>query len=300
MSKDRTPKYPEVVWNLTTLGPPGGVKDDACWREAPLDDYAAMGLTREHVPDLVRLCKDPRPEAFENFGDVHAYRALVFLMGVQAVPDLIGLVRHYDALNADFCLEDLMELLGAMPPEAVRPLAAAYRDQRIAFGARLFLGGALERIAQAHPEARESVVRVMREILSMARWTHPGLVGDAVGTLVELFAVEALPAIRAAFAAGRVDRFAAGKLEHVEREIAMTPAEREAEREARRKKWAEELKMDPASDPVEGVADEMDLDREAAFEDGQDSIEITPPEVMVTLAGKAEPDVWTGPTASGR
>lgn len=225
--------YSEQVRRLFTLGPPDG---DASWRDHPFHDYAAMGFNHTHVDELIRLSKDDRvadlPEQ-PAWAVAHACRCLAVIGGPRALRALIDAVIVFDRRNYEIWLEDLPATLACFGADAIGPVAAAARDQRHGFGARLFLLVALEKTALRFPEHRSRLVAVLVDMLKYARYTDPDLNGGVVGALVQLNAVEALPAIRAAFEGDWVDKFHAGDIESVEIDITMTEQQRVARAKAR-------------------------------------------------------------------
>ncbi len=228
--------YAAPIDRLLTLGCPGcSDGEQHHWRLVPFDDYAAMGIGPEHVPELRRLAFD-RPladgEAPGSYAPVHAARALGAMHPPEVLSDMIELTRRLDRCDDDAWLEDMPGVLACFGAPAIDRIARAALDNRERFGARLFFLDAIERIAVDHPDARDRVVAVLADMLKYAAYADPAINGSVIGSLVELFAAETLPAIRAAFATGRVDWMCCGRLESVEQEIVLTPDERSARRRA--------------------------------------------------------------------
>ncbi len=217
--------YTAPLDRLLTLGCPGGAED--VWREVPFDDYASMGIGPEHAAELRRLMFDiqlhEQDTGSASYGPVHASRALAALVLPETIPDFLELARKLDRLDYDLWLDDLPKILGHLGEAAIDPLARVARDSRESFGARLFFVDGLERIAADHPETRDRVVAVLADLLKYAEYTDPGINGKVIYSLVELRAAEVLPAIKAAYATGRVDEMFFGTLEYVEHRITLTP-----------------------------------------------------------------------------
>lgn len=254
----RSVSYQPPVDRLLTLGPIGsGAKDGGPWREEPFADYASMGISAADAGELVRLARDwalADSEEPTSWGPVHACRALAAVEAVEAVPALIGVLARLDQRNEDWWMEDMQVVLGRLGAaegeagsRALEAMRRAYLDAREPWAVRLFVGGALERAARERPERREWVVAVYGALLSLGRFAHGGLLGDAISSLVELGAKEMLPAIRRAFAEADVDEMCCGTLETVEEEITMSRAEREAKWQAKRDENEEQLEQEVES-----------------------------------------------------
>jgi len=229
------PTYPPPVDQLLTLGDPAA-NSKFGWKDAPLLDYSALGLTPSHAPDLIRLARDPVVNISDEpscYAPVHAFRALAALGVVHAIPELVALIRRMDRQNDSCWLEDCPGVLALFGEAAIDPVARALRDQREPFGARLFLTDALLAIATNHPPARPRVVAVLSGILAYARYNDPGINGHIISALIDLSATESLPAIAEAYNNDYVDEMCCGPIEEVEAEIRLTADERNAQREAR-------------------------------------------------------------------
>ena len=226
----RTPDYAPPLDRLLALGNPSG-DADRMWRNVPLADYAAMGLSVDNADELIRLASDPWfnvQQSPQCYAPIHAFRALAALGCTRAIPAMLRLVEKMDKANEDGWLEDVPGVLAVFGPAAIGPVAAAWRDQRTPFGARLFIGDALERIALKWSEHRSTVVGVFAETLKLARYTDPGINGHAISSLVALNAVESLPAIRSVMEAGLADETVCGNIKSVEQDIRLTAEERAA------------------------------------------------------------------------
>jgi len=126
----------------------------------------------------------------------------------------------------------LVQVAGPKDVAAIDPLARVTRDIRETFGTQLFLMAGLKQIATDCPETRDRVVAVFVDMLRYAEYGDPGINGAIIATLLELDAIEAMPAIRKAFATGRVDYMCCGSLESIEETITLSPEERKARTDA--------------------------------------------------------------------
>src|SRR5207248_10479946 len=78
---------------------------------------------------------------------------------------------------------------------------------------------AIEKIGERFPEAREACIAVLTRQLERAEEEVPALNGFIISHLVDLKAVEALPAIREAYRAGAVDFTILGDFQDAEIEL---------------------------------------------------------------------------------
>lgn len=225
--------YPAPVSQLLSLGMPAISRER--W-----PDYRGMGLAEEHVPSLIEMMEDPSldwdamaEDADETpyWAPVHAWRALGQLRAEAAVEPLLG-VLHRDIEN-DWTVSEVPDALGMIGPAAVGPVRDALA--RAARGPEPWeaaaLAAALEKIGRAHPGARGEAVSVLVDQLRAYGAQDPDLNGFLISSLVELRAVEAAPAMEAAFAAGAVEEAVSGDWEDVQVELGLldartTPARR--------------------------------------------------------------------------
>lgn len=69
-------------------------------RQNPWPDYLALGLTREHVPELIRLLTDPDVQEYDEesargfWPPIHAWRALGQLQAEEALESIATLLQE--------------------------------------------------------------------------------------------------------------------------------------------------------------------------------------------------------------
>jgi hypothetical protein len=260
--KAREPYLPPVD-ALLTLGHPAGPDGggvwgvDGPWYMSPFADFAAMGLTRSHVPELLRMMRDP--VLFDSGGDdffacVHATRAAGVLGGMDGWPHLVDLARRLHRLQCHHWIDDITGVIAAIGPDALSPAMALARDHRETFGFRLTFLGAPEMIVAAFPELRGRVIERYTQFLDDGAYDSGGVNEYVVELLVKLSATEALPAIELAYARGYINDRWCGDLEHVRIQMATTPEERRAGLE----RAVERIQ---AEDPASGDLLVRDLER---------------------------------------
>lgn len=216
------PRYDPPVDRLLALGEPS--PGTAEWA-----DYVALGLTRDHLPVLVRMAGDPlldrSTDAQAVWGPVHAWRALGQLGDVAAVAALLARLADADE-DDDYALTDLPVALGMLGPDALPTLTTFLGRREVGPFAR---GGAAEAIAavgNAHPEVRTAAVAALAHALAHHAVQDRDLNSLVVGALLDLRATEAANVIAQAFAADDVDPTFVGDWEDVQVTLGLLDARR--------------------------------------------------------------------------
>jgi hypothetical protein len=184
-------------------------------------DYAALGISLEAVPELIRMATDPAlnegpPDSPIVWAPVHAWRALGQLRVSGAVEPLLALFRRIDDEQDDWVATDLPVELAQIGGAAVGPVSNYLADTAHGEWARVAAAETLGHIGETHPEWRaECVARLQDQLEKFGE--QPEMVNTfLIFALYDLRAVEAMPLIRRAFASGRVDESAVGDAEDVE------------------------------------------------------------------------------------
>ncbi len=216
--RPNTAPYPPPVDALPALGDPRNA--------GAAERRQALGLTQEHLPDLLRMARDrglytANGDTDEVWAPLHAFYALSELDVSAVVPELIPL---FD-LEDDWLDTALPELFGKVGAPALEPLRIYLADRtRWGFG-HWHACDALERIAVQHPELRGQVVAILSDVLRDAEHYDEETCTGAMDALVELGAVEALPLIRHAFELGRIDEMLRGPWGDVLADLGVEPDE---------------------------------------------------------------------------
>jgi hypothetical protein len=118
------------------------------------------------------------------------------------VPQLVAALD----LDSEWLREEVPTILGKVGEPAIAPLRAYLLDRERWIYGRAAAGSGLVEAAQQHPELREPAVQALSAGLEQFATNDTGLNGFLVTDLAsELQAAEALPLIRRAFEADRVD-----------------------------------------------------------------------------------------------
>ncbi len=180
--------YPPPVARLLTLGDPR--KLDKPTLESPgWPNHLGHGLSSEYIPDLIRLAGDEvfnegDPDSPEVWGPLHAWRALGQLHATEAVAPLLDVLS--DNEDDDWVHEELPYVFALIGPAAIAPVAAYLADAAQTLTNRLTPTTALEKIAEAHPAARDESVRALARQLESYKDNDPELNGFIISSLVEL------------------------------------------------------------------------------------------------------------------
>ena len=212
--------YSEPVATLLTLGRrPRGPEQ---WVE-----YQRYGFTLEHVPDLMRLAVDTQFDEYEDtrpelWALLHAWRVLGHLRAEAAIPLLVSLFDRADTEYGDeWAMEELPHILAMIGP-AVFPAAEAYvLSAAKGLWGRSAACATLSVLAESFPETRDAAVQSLIALLSRYAENSNDVNAMAVGTLLDLKAIEAAPAMEAAFAADRVTLNVSGDWEEAQIELGL-------------------------------------------------------------------------------
>jgi hypothetical protein len=199
--RQNTAPYPPPVDALPALGDPRN--------KGVTERRQALGLTQEHLPDLLRMVRDrglytADGDADKVWGPLHAFHALDGLDASGVVSELIPL---FD-LDDDWLISGLSDMIAKIGEPALEPIRLYLVDHtRWAYG-RSYAMEALQKIAEQHPDLREQAVAMLSDVLRDAEHNDEVANTGAMDALVELEAVETLPLIRRAFELGRIDEMA--------------------------------------------------------------------------------------------
>ncbi|HET7231843.1 MAG TPA: hypothetical protein VFJ16_17660 [Longimicrobium sp.] len=194
----------------------------------PWLDYGELGITAEHVAELIRLLLDEKvfwadPDSVEVWGTMHIWRALGQLRAEAAIEPLLEVMGWDD--EADWSLDEIPRVLGMIGPAALEPVRAALArlalDEETRWIVAASAANALEEIGKRFPEARSAVVDALQRQLRWWARQDEDLNASLVSSLVNLRAVEAAPVIEEAFSAGAVDEFLVGDWEDVQVELGL-------------------------------------------------------------------------------
>ncbi len=227
-----TADYVDPVRQLLTFG------ESTEFNHKKWPDYVTrFGFGPEHSDALIRMACDAQlsaldREAIEVWAPLHAWRALGQLRAEAAIEPLLAL---FDPSTIDDdCIIEVPEVFGMIGPAAMAPLAAYLADRSHLEWSMVAAMSGVAAIVERHPEYRDIGIEIVAKMLPQRRNESKVVIGAAVSRLVELRAVEAIDAIRAAFRRGAVESLFHGTLEVVEIELGLRePRPNKASRDSR-------------------------------------------------------------------
>ena len=203
---------------------------------ALLDQVKAYGQAA--VRPLIQMAVDEKlhhadSTSPEVWAPLHAVQILGELGSVEAVDPLLLL---FDQPNDDALADLLPQAFGGIGAPAVAPLRTLLFDRARDIWARVQVAASLGEIGQRHPETHAEVTSALVARLDPAESQEPDdecLNGFVICELLDLKAVETVPAIRRAFDEHRVDTSIID-LDHVLKEFGLPSEGRPDRSDARR------------------------------------------------------------------
>lgn len=201
-----------------------------------------LGLTVEHVPELIRMTQDERlwrlffedpdfdhdsivdQEDWDSdlalWAPIHAWRTLGQLQAAEAVKPLGSVVQKRDI---DWCWEELPDVFGMIGAEALHPLdeLLAEETENSEYNSKITLAAGVAKIAERFPDQRDRCVDVLVRHLRNYENQHMTLNGSLIADLCDLNAVEAAPVMEAAYTASKVDEMFTGSWPRVQVDLGL-------------------------------------------------------------------------------
>ena len=209
--------YHGPVAQLLTLGDPRQEGQMASeWR-----DYPALGLTAEHVPELMRMALDDDlnladSEGAEVWAPLHAWRALGQLRAEAAIEPLLQLLDRIDDEGDGWAREDLPMVFGMIGPVAVPGLRDFLANADHGEWARVAASRGVVKVVERFPESREQAVTILTDQLRLFAEQERTVNAFLVDALCDLKAVESAAVIEQAFDANTVDLSVLGDWEEAQ------------------------------------------------------------------------------------
>jgi len=194
-------EYSEIVQQCFTRGEPD-------WEE--WDDYPALGFTPAHVPELIHIL-DTTAQIWDRAGEedptvwapIHAWRALVQLNAVEALPVMLRL--HEMEGESDWVGEDIPVALSRFGPPVLEDLRAYLSDPKNETWTRVSVSRAMKLISEEFPESRADCIAALCEGLGLFEENDETVNGFIISYLADMDASETASLVEQAFQSGRVD-----------------------------------------------------------------------------------------------
>jgi len=216
---DLESKYSEKIQPLFELG------REPLMSSAKQANYQEFGLTKEDIPELLKLALDDMYDSIEEeeyklyekeldrfyYATIHAVRVLGELKAVEAIEPFLE--KLYEDENNEFFSEEMPSFFANIGVEAVEPLVEHIktRDE-----IRLILFEAFSNIIKKDPTTEERVSSFLVEYITDKRYTEPTYVAFAISELLDIDGLKYIDAIRESFTIKEVDFMVAGDLEDIE------------------------------------------------------------------------------------
>jgi hypothetical protein len=194
-------------------------------RQRPWPDYVALGLTPEHVPELLRLLTDPEVQEYREgspggfWPPIHAWRALGQLQAEEALQPLFKLLHEPD--EGDWISSEIPRVLGMIGPAAISTARRMAAREDLDAYTRYAAMSVLTAVATRWPEARDQCVEVLTAFLRNWEDQEPEFNASVIAELVEMNATESAPLMAAAFQSEAVDLSMNGDWEDVQVELGL-------------------------------------------------------------------------------
>lgn len=222
MTVDFPKDFSEPVLALISLG-------EKAARTTKWPDYTELGLTAEHVPELIRIIDEIEEfwpdenvkNAAESYAPIHAWRALGQLKADQAIPNLIELVIWSEDEDGDWIMEDIPEVMGMIGPVSIPPLRDYLIDPEKRTWATVIFAHCLAEIGTRHPESRTVCVEALQAGLEQYEQNDETINGFIISFLTDLKAVESAPLVERVFQADAVDLSIQGDFEDFKIELGL-------------------------------------------------------------------------------
>jgi hypothetical protein len=187
-----------------------------------------LGLTAEHIPDLIRIALDPdlnwaNSDSSEVWAPVHAWRSLGQLKAEAAIDPLLATADKSCDLSEgnDWYVDELPEVFAMIGAAAIPPLKAFLADSSHTLEARMFVATCFQAIGAENANLRLDCIVAMTQQLEQGQGNEPELNGALITGLIELSAVESAAAIERAFQAKQVDETITGDWNEVQIDLGL-------------------------------------------------------------------------------
>jgi len=184
-------------------------------------NYAMLGISSENISELIRMATDEQLNDYPHehsvlWAPVHAWRALGQLCATEAIEPLLSLFQRIDKTQDDWVQSDLPKALAQMGAAAIEPVTNYLADPNHGEWARSAASETIGYIGKFHPDLRAECVAKLAAQLEKFSEQSETLNAFLICPLWDLRAVEAMPVIERAYAAGCVDESVTGDVEDVQ------------------------------------------------------------------------------------
>ncbi|MBD2520478.1 DUF1186 domain-containing protein [Nostoc sp. FACHB-973] len=192
-------------------------------------NYLELGITNEHIPELVRMATDSQlyeasTDSPECWAPIHAWRTLGQLGAEGAIEPLISLFSKRDEDDNDvweWIAEEVPIVFGMIGSSAIPALTTYLTDASRGIFSRTTAISSLTNIAHKDPNSRTHCVTVLTQQLESFKIQARELNGFIIAALIDLQAVESASVMEQAFEANCVNEAVAGDWNLVQMELGL-------------------------------------------------------------------------------
>lgn len=212
--------YSETVKKLINLGHPSSLILTTKW-----PDYEFMGITKEDIPELIKLLTDEELYYSEEdnpkiWACLHAWRALGQLKAEEAIIPLFQTLRMAGNED-DWAREEISTIWGMIGEASIPALKEHFLDTTEPDYIRLAALDGIKEVGLKVPSCEKDCITIFTDYLKQSTTADEELNGFIIANLLDLKAVSAIDDIREAFKRDVVDFSIAGDLEEVEMELGL-------------------------------------------------------------------------------
>jgi hypothetical protein len=214
MTHNISNNYSPIIKKLIALG-----EKNTDWID-PGFDYQEIGITKEHIPELIDIIRqinkfwpEEESDSDEVFAPIHAWRALGQLRAEEGIQALVELIVQNEELESDWIMEEIPKVMGMIGPESIPALQAYLQNPQKKVWASATMSQCLEEVGKQNPESRPACVQALQiglEDYAVNDFTTNTFL---ITSLASLKAVEAVSLVERAYRADRVDLSVMGDFE---------------------------------------------------------------------------------------
>ncbi|MBE9008537.1 DUF1186 domain-containing protein [Fortiea sp. LEGE XX443] len=192
-------------------------------------NYLVLGITNEHIPELVRMATDSQlyeasTDSPECWSPIHAWRTLGQLRAEAAIEPLISLFSKRDEDDNDvweWIAEELPIVFGMIGSSAIPALTTHLTDTSRGVFSRATAVSSLTNIALKDSNFRTHCTTILTQQLEFFQVQAPEFNSFIIAALIDLEAVESASVMEQAFEADCVDEMITGDWNSVQMELGL-------------------------------------------------------------------------------
>ncbi len=213
-----TERYTPPVSQLLTYG------DCKKWGKQWPDYVQELGVTSEHIPQLIQLMTDEAlwvadSDSPEVWATAHAWRVLAQLQAVEAIAPLLALFAEHE--DDEYLNSETPQVIAAVGPAVLPQLPSHLESRRLSEWAKVAIALGIRRIGEQYPDSQPACIELLQKQLKAYRTNGDGLNSWLVAGLVTFKALDAVPLIEEVYAKGDIDEMCAGTWPRVQVDLGL-------------------------------------------------------------------------------